>query len=75
MPCLAHAGSNLIVGTLGEVLLIKGAGLDSTTVELLGLFPVAAIALWILLTGQLTAPKLPGRPDPATHTQEQTHAA
>lgn len=79
VPCVAHAGSNLIVGTLSEVLLIDGAGLDATTVELLGLVPVVAIALWILLTGRLTAAKLPGSPGPATRaavpTEGSTHAA
>jgi membrane protease YdiL (CAAX protease family) len=79
VPCVAHAGSNLIAGTLTQVLLIEDAGLDPTTVELLGLFPVAAIALWILLTGQLTASKPAGSPGPTTraavHAQENSHAA
>jgi membrane protease YdiL (CAAX protease family) len=75
VPCIAHAGNNLTIGSLSEVLLIEGAGLDDVTVELLALAPLAAIALWILLTGRLTNAKPPGSPDPATDAREKPHAA
>lgn len=53
VPCLAHAGNNMIIGTLSSALLVEQAGLDRSTVELLQLIPLAAICAWILLSGQL----------------------
>jgi CAAX protease family protein len=53
VPCLAHAGNNLIIGTLSFPFLVEGGGLDPSTIELLELIPLAAFCAWILLTGQL----------------------
>ncbi|WP_211588817.1 CPBP family intramembrane glutamic endopeptidase [Allorhizocola rhizosphaerae] len=55
VPCLAHAGNNMIIGTLSSTVLIEAGGLDSATVEALGLIPLAAICAWILLTRRLSA--------------------
>jgi CAAX protease family protein len=64
VPCLAHAGNNMILGTLSAALLVDAGGLDPSTVELLELIPLAAICAWILLTGQLAAPSDSGEPEP-----------
>lgn len=53
VACLAHAGNNMIIGTLSSTWLAESAGLDSATVNLLQLVPYGAIAGWIVLTGQL----------------------
>jgi membrane protease YdiL (CAAX protease family) len=53
VPCLAHAGNNLVIGTLASPLLTEGGGLDPLTVDLLELIPLAAICAWILLSRQL----------------------
>jgi hypothetical protein len=39
VPCLAHAGNDLIIGTLSFSLLVDGGGLDPSTVQLLELIP------------------------------------
>jgi membrane protease YdiL (CAAX protease family) len=53
VPCLAHAGNNMIIGALSGPLLADGSGLDPATVDLIGLVPLAAVAGWVVLTGQL----------------------
>jgi membrane protease YdiL (CAAX protease family) len=53
VPCLAHAGNNLIIGTLSSPLLVEAGGLEALTVDLLELIPLGAICGWILLTRQL----------------------
>jgi uncharacterized protein len=55
VPCLAHAGNNMIIGTLSSALLVEEGGLDPSTVELLMSVPLGAICAWILLSGQLRA--------------------
>jgi membrane protease YdiL (CAAX protease family) len=50
--CLAHAGWNMIFGTLSGVLL---ATVDTALVEVLSLIPLAMFCAWILLSGQLKA--------------------
>ncbi|MBF9133276.1 CPBP family intramembrane metalloprotease [Plantactinospora sp. S1510] len=53
VPCLAHAGNNMVIGTLSAALLTDAGGLDPAAADLLGLVPLAAICAWILLTGRL----------------------
>ncbi|WP_336211842.1 CPBP family intramembrane glutamic endopeptidase [Nonomuraea sp. LPB2021202275-12-8] len=53
VPCLAHAGNNLIIGTFSFLFLAEGGGLDMPTIELLQLVPLSALCAWILLTGRL----------------------
>ncbi|MEO3927643.1 type II CAAX endopeptidase family protein [Micromonosporaceae bacterium B7E4] len=53
VACLAHAGNNMVIGTLSAVLLVDAGGLDAASADLLGLAPLAAICAWILLTGRL----------------------
>ena len=55
--CIAHAGNNLIVGTLADVPFVEGGKLDPSVVALLLLSPLAAICAWIVLGGQLKATK------------------
>ncbi|MFC6022391.1 CPBP family intramembrane glutamic endopeptidase [Plantactinospora solaniradicis] len=54
VACLAHAGNNIVIGTLSAALLIDAGGLDPASADLLSLVPLAAICAWILLTGRLT---------------------
>ncbi|MGX7672835.1 CPBP family intramembrane glutamic endopeptidase [Plantactinospora sp. DSM 117369] len=54
VACLAHAGNNMVIGTLSAALLIDAGGLDPASADLLGLVPLAAICAWILLTGRLS---------------------
>lgn len=75
VPCLAHAGNNMIIGTLSAALLVDAGGLDPATVELLELVPLAAICAWILLSRQLAAPVDSGEPEPATDRHRRTRAA
>ena len=56
VTCLAHAGNNLIIGSLESALLVEDGGLEPATVQLLGTVPLAAVAAWIVLTGRLRAP-------------------
>lgn len=53
VPCVAHAGNNMIISAISGPLLIEGSGLDPATVDLLGLVPLGAIAAWIVVSGQL----------------------
>jgi uncharacterized protein len=53
VPCLAHAGNNLVIGAISGTLLMDGAGLDPAIVDLLDIIPLAVIAGWIVLSGQL----------------------
>jgi len=53
VACLAHAGNNMVIGTLSAALLVDAGGLDPASADLLGLVPLAAICAWILLTGRL----------------------
>ncbi|MEV0719220.1 type II CAAX endopeptidase family protein [Asanoa sp. NPDC050611] len=55
VACVAHAGNNMVIGTLTAALLIDGGGLDPAVADLLGLVPLAAVGAWILLTGRLRA--------------------
>jgi membrane protease YdiL (CAAX protease family) len=75
VPCLAHAGNNMIIGTLSSALLVDAGGLDPSTVDLLELIPLAAICAWILLRGQLAALGDAGEPAPVTDRHRSTHAA
>lgn len=72
VACLAHAGNNMILGTLSAALLVDAGGLDSSTVALLELVPLTAICVWILLGKRLVAPV---DPEPATNRHRRTHAA
>jgi len=54
VPCLAHAGNNLIIGTFSFPLLVEQGGLDRWEVNLLELVPLAIVGAWILLTSRLT---------------------
>jgi membrane protease YdiL (CAAX protease family) len=63
VPCLAHAGNNLIIGAISGTLLVDGAGLDPAIVDLLDIILLAAIAGWIFLSGQLNR----GAALPQTH--------
>jgi membrane protease YdiL (CAAX protease family) len=54
VPCLAHAGNNLVIGTFSWALLVE-SGIDPATVDLLGLVPLALICAWIVGTGRLNA--------------------
>jgi membrane protease YdiL (CAAX protease family) len=77
VPCLAHAGNNMIIGMFSGALLMDGSGLDPATVDLIGLAPLAAIAGWIVFSGQLSrGVSLPQTHDVAlTQTQKgQAHA-
>ncbi|QSB13302.1 CPBP family intramembrane metalloprotease [Natronosporangium hydrolyticum] len=62
VACLAHAGNNMILGVGAYALFVEDGGLDSSISDLLTLAPMAAIALWILLTGRLTAASTPDLP-------------
>lgn len=53
VPCLAHAGNNLIIGTLSYPLLVEQGGIDGWAVNLLELAPLGAVCVWILATGRL----------------------
>ena len=53
VPCVAHAGNNLIIGAVSGALLVDGSGLDPAIVDMLDIVPLAVIAGWILLSGQL----------------------
>jgi membrane protease YdiL (CAAX protease family) len=64
VPCLAHAGNNMIFGTLSSALLVEEGGLDGSTVALLELIPLGAICAWILLSRRLAAPADPASPSP-----------
>jgi membrane protease YdiL (CAAX protease family) len=61
VPCLAHAGNNLVIGTLSFPLLVEQGGFDRWAVNLLELAPLAAIVAWILLTGRLHDPERTAR--------------
>lgn len=68
VPCLAHAGNNLVIGTLGGPLLVDVAGLAPSTSDLLVLAPLAVLCGWIVLGGHL-------QPTRNTATSGRTHAA
>lgn len=53
VACLAHAGNNLVIGTLGEPILVGQGGLDGWAVNLLELAALACVCAWIILTGRL----------------------
>jgi membrane protease YdiL (CAAX protease family) len=53
VPCVAHAGNNMIISGLSAPLLVEGAGLDPSVVDLVALIPLGAICAWILLSGRL----------------------
>ncbi|WP_238011620.1 CPBP family intramembrane glutamic endopeptidase [Dactylosporangium sp. AC04546] len=55
---LAHAGSNMLVGIGGELLLVERGGLDDDLVTLLALVPVAAAAVVILASRALAPAQL-----------------
>jgi membrane protease YdiL (CAAX protease family) len=69
VSCLAHAGNNMIIGTLSSALLVDAGGLDPSTVALLELVPLTAISAWILLTRQLATPSNSGEPELAKDRQ------
>jgi membrane protease YdiL (CAAX protease family) len=75
VPCLAHAGNNVIIGTLSGALLVDAGGLDPSTVDLLELVPLAAIGAWLLLTGQMKKAADSGEPASATERHRSSHAA
>lgn len=75
VPCLAHAGNNLVIGTLSSALLVDAGGLDPSTVDLLELIPLAAICAWILLAGQLASSAGAAEPTPTKATFGSAHAA
>jgi|HigsolmetaAR206D_1030411.scaffolds.fasta_scaffold02543_3 membrane protease YdiL (CAAX protease family) len=75
VPCLAHAGNNLVIGSFSDSLLGDGAGLDPATVDLLHLVPLAAICAWILLTGRLRPVTADGADAPAAEAVGRTRAA
>ncbi|QBD76772.1 CPBP family intramembrane metalloprotease [Ktedonosporobacter rubrisoli] len=54
--CLAHAGGNMILGTLTGVLL---GALDVAICELLSLIPLAALCAWIILKGKFKETRTP----------------
>jgi membrane protease YdiL (CAAX protease family) len=74
VPCLAHAGNNMIIGTLSTPLLVEGGGLDPYTVGLLELIPLAALCAWILLTGRLSPARDAAVRRPAAEAFRGTHA-
>lgn len=74
VPCLAHAGNNMIIGTLSTPLLVEGGGLDPYTVGLLELIPLATLCAWILLTGRLSPARDAGVHRPAAEAFRGTHA-
>lgn len=53
VPCLAHAGNNLVLGTLAGPLLVDVAGLAPSTSDLLALAPLAVLCGWIVLSGHV----------------------
>jgi len=53
VPCLAHAGNNMIIGTFSYPLLVQQSGIDRWAVNLLEAAPMIAICVWLLLTGRL----------------------
>jgi membrane protease YdiL (CAAX protease family) len=76
VPCLAHAGTNMIIGTFSKMLLIDGGNLDPAVVDLLDSVPLVVICAWILLSGQLAAPDGPDEREPAENDPcGSTHAA
>jgi membrane protease YdiL (CAAX protease family) len=75
VPCLAHAGNNLIIGMLAFPLLVEGGGLDPSTSDLLELIPLAALCAWILLGGQLRSARDARVRKPAAEALGRTHAA
>jgi hypothetical protein len=74
VPCLAHAGNNMIIGTLSSALLVDAGGLDASIVALLEVIPLAAICAWILLSGRLAAPGDAGEPEPVKDQYRRNHA-
>lgn len=55
---LAHAGNNLVLSLLTATLLTSGEGgaIDAIVVTLIMLIPMAAISVWLVLTGRLAGP-------------------
>ncbi|MEU9609461.1 CPBP family intramembrane glutamic endopeptidase [Streptomyces sp. NPDC048057] len=58
---LAHAGNNLVLSLLMEILVLnggdgKGGGPGQITVTLFPLLPMALVCIWILWSGKLAAP-------------------
>ncbi|WP_051393560.1 CPBP family intramembrane glutamic endopeptidase [Glycomyces arizonensis] len=51
VPCLAHAGNNLVIGTFSYPLLVEQGGFDRWSVNLLELAPLLVLVVWILLAG------------------------
>jgi membrane protease YdiL (CAAX protease family) len=56
---LAHAGTNMVLATLSTALLAGGAKIDWAVDDLLQSVPLAAICAWIILSGQLSADRVP----------------
>ena len=56
---LAHAGTNMVLAMLSTALLAGGAKIDWAVDDLLQSVPLAAICAWIILSGQLSAERVP----------------
>jgi uncharacterized protein len=66
---LAHAGTNMVLATLSAVLLVGGAKIDWAINDLLQSVPLAAICVWIILSGQLRAKKVPEQRSASTNRE------
>ncbi|GII77782.1 peptidase [Sphaerisporangium rufum] len=52
---LAHAGNNMVLSLVADIMLSGGAGLDDLVVMPIMLVPQLAVAAWILLSGRYRA--------------------
>jgi uncharacterized protein len=66
---LAHAGTNMVLATLSTVLLVGGAKIDWAINDLLQSVPLAVICVWIILSGQLRAEKVPDQRSASTNRE------
>jgi membrane protease YdiL (CAAX protease family) len=64
---LAHAGTNMVLATLSTALLVGGAKIDWAVNDLLQSVPLAAICAWIVLSGQLSADRVPDQRSVSTN--------
>lgn len=74
VPCLAHAGNNMIIGGLTPALLVEGGGLGPYQVGLLELAPLALLGVWIVSTGRLSASRAAGTRTPVAEVAGATRA-
>ncbi|GAB2953140.1 CPBP family intramembrane metalloprotease [Micromonospora polyrhachis] len=54
VPSLAHAGNNMVLAMLTGMLLAGGGKIDEVGLILLAAVPMAAICIWLLVSGQFT---------------------